>query len=305
MTKKTIDTLVQDVYAIFTDKDHKISEDNLNTLGEAVKAAVRKKIEEAGQARAPTLRMSVIGKPDRQLWYELRKADPSKVVATDDVDVFEPHPEKFIKFLFGDLIEALLIFFIREAGHTVARTQEEIELNGVLGHLDAVVDGVVSDFKSASGYQFRNKFKSGMLLRQGAENDPFGYIGQLSGYAEKLQKEPGIDPDRVAWIVMNKESGELTTLFADSFDMINATERINDIRSFLDKDTPPEDKCYPEEFEGKSGNKVLHKNCSYCAFKDECWKDANGGNGLRKFKYSNGVKYFTEVVEEPRVEELL
>ena len=301
---KTIDTLVTDIYDLFTTDSHVINDDNLNSFGEQIKAAVKKKLQEARAARVPMLRMSIIGKPDRQLWYELKKADATEAVETGDVDVFEPHPEKFIKYLFGDIIEQLLIFLIREAGHTVTHMQDEVELNGVLGHLDGVVDGVVADFKSASGYQFRNKFKNGMLLRPGAENDPFGYIGQLSGYAEKLQEQEGIDKNRVAWIVMNKETGELTTLFADSFDLINASSRIDTIREFLNEDTPPEAKCYPEVPDGKSGNMMLSKNCGYCPFKFDCWKDVNGGVGLRAFDYSTGTKYMTRVVKEPTVDEV-
>jgi hypothetical protein len=42
----------------------------------------------------------------------------------------------------------------------------------------------------------------------------------------------------------------------------------------------------------------------YCNYKNDCWSDSNEGNGLRIFKYSNGLKYFTKVVSEPRVEEI-
>ena len=39
--------------------------------------------------------------------------------------------------------------------------------------------------------------------------------------------------------------------------------------------------------------------CAYCGFKIECWKDANGGKGLRKFKYSNGSRFLTHVAKRP------
>jgi len=48
----------------------------------------------------------------------------------------------------------------------------------------------------------------------------------------------------------------------------------------------------------------LPTGCTYCPYKHDCWTDANEGKGLRAFRYSNGLKYFTKVVSEPRVEEV-
>ena len=56
--------------------------------------------------------------------------------------------------------------------------------------------------------------------------------------------------------------------------------------------------------DGKSGNRVLNTNCHYCPFKHKCWGDANGGNGLRGFRYATGVKYFTHVAKQPNVDEV-
>ena len=44
--------------------------------------------------------------------------------------------------------------------------------------------------------------------------------------------------------------------------------------------------------------------CAYCEYKAHCWKDANGGRGLRKFIYSNGPVYLTEVNKTPKVIEV-
>jgi len=49
----------------------------------------------------------------------------------------------------------------------------------------------------------------------------------------------------------------------------------------------------------------LPKGCSWCKYKHECHKDANDGAGLRTFKYSTGYAYLTQVVAEPKVEEVL
>lgn len=302
---KKIDTLVSDIYDVFL-KPHEVSEENLEKLGEDMKECVKTAITNAGERRKPHLRMSVIGKPDRQLYYELTNEDDS-VVEFGEEDIFEPNPEKFLKFLFGDLIEQLLVFLIRESGHTITHMQEEVEIDGVLGHTDGAVDGVVADIKTASGWAFKNKFANRALLKPGHENDPFGYIGQLSAYYEKLSEDypDEISDEEVAWIVFNKETGEILLLKADSMELINAQSRIEHLKDVLSKPEPPEEKCFPDKPDGKSGNKQLHKSCTWCPFKKKCWKDANGGLGLRKFRYSTGDRYLTHVENLPRVEEII
>ena len=303
MTKKTIETLVEDIYAVFT-KKHTIDEDNLNSLGEALKAAVRKAIVSANEKRIPTLRMSNIGKPDRQLWYEVNSHNPAEVTSFGDIDVFEPNPEKYLKFLFGDIIEQLLVFLIKESGHTITHAQEELEIDGILGHTDGAIDTVPSDIKSASSFQFSQKFKNKALLRPG--NDPFGYVGQLSAYRDRLIAEypEEIDKEKAAWLVMNKESGELCLLMADLFDLIDAPARVSHLKRVLNEKEPPVKKCYPDTAHGDGGNRILSKSCGYCPFKKKCWASSNQGHGLRAFKYSDGLKYFTHVSKTPRVDEV-
>jgi hypothetical protein len=47
------------------------------------------------------------------------------------------------------------------------------------------------------------------------------------------------------------------------------------------------------------------RGCSWCPHKFECHKDANDGQGLRVFNYAKGPVYFTKIVSEPNVEELV
>jgi hypothetical protein len=247
--------------------------------------------------------MSVIGKPDRQLWYELNT--PTEEPQEGETS-FSLHPSNYLKFLFGDIIEQLLVFLIRESGHTITHEQEEVEIRGVLGHTDGVIDGIPADIKSASSYQFQTKFKGGQLLHDKPEADPFGYKGQLAGYREELIKmyPDEIDPDRVAWLAMNKETGELWVLEADVMQLSNADQRIEHLQEILKDPEPPEDKCYEDTPEGKSGNRVIHKQCNWCKFKHQCWASSNSGEGLRSFKYANGIKYFTQVSKTPNVQEV-
>ena len=116
----------------------------------------------------------------------------------------------FIKFLYGHLLEEVVLFLVKLAGHKVTDEQKEVKVSGVYGHMDCKIDGEVIDIKTASSYAFR-KFKNDTLK----DDDTFGYLAQLSGYetAEKT-KEGG-------FLVLNKESGELTLHRPSFFDKPN------------------------------------------------------------------------------------
>ena len=230
-----------------------------------------------------TLRMSNIGKPSRQLWYE--KRDEQGRGGIDGATQ--------IKFLYGHLLEEIVLMLVRMAGHTVTDEQKEVKVEGILGHMDCKINGEVVDVKTASRFAF-NKFREGRL----AQDDPFGYMGQLAGY----EKAEGTDQG--GFLVLNKESGELCMYVPDDLDKPNITTTINKLVPSLELDTPP-DLCYDLIADGKKGNIKLPKGCSWCKYKYQCHQDANDGDGLRTFRYSNGLTYLTTVVVEPKVEELL
>ena len=192
----------------------------------------------------------------------------------------------------GHLLEALLIVLTQAAGHTVEGQQDEVEVEGVLGHQDCRIDGVLTDIKSASSFAFK-KFKDGTL----SDDDPFGYLSQLSAYATKNGDK------EAAFFAIDKNSSELAVLKVHSIEMIDAPSRVRVLKDVVQKDTPPE-KCYTDTADGTSGNRKLVIGCVFCAYKKECWKDANNGEGLRAFKYSNGVRYLTNVARTPDVEEI-
>jgi len=287
MSKKQLDTLIPDIYGLF-DKEHTVNEENLTTFKENIGQVVKDRLAVIQSWDAPSLRVSKLGTPDRKLWYELT-TKPKE----GDEELRRIEPSTTIKFMYGDIIEELVLLFIKEAGHTVEGEQGEVEIDGVLGHRDCIVDGITLDVKSTSKFAFQ-KFEKGTLHT----DDPFGYIAQISSYVFADGSPYG------AFLAMNKETGQLALLKVDPIDMIHPPTRIKNVRAMLEQSTPPENKCYPEKPSGKSGNMELASNCTYCAFKDLCWASANGGTGLRKFKYSNGTKYLTTVVETPRVEEI-
>ena len=230
-----------------------------------------------------TVRMSNVGKPSRQLWYE--KRDPEGRGGIDGATQ--------IKFLYGHLLEEVVLMLVRMAGHKVTDEQKEVVVNGITGHMDCKINGEVVDVKTASRFAF-NKFRDGRL----AQDDPFGYLGQLAGY----EKAEGTDNG--GFLVLNKESGELCMYLPDDLDKPNIDTRISELLPALELDIPPA-LCYDPIPDGKKGNMKLAKGCSWCKYKYKCHSDSNDGAGLRTFKYSNGLAYLTEVVAEPKVEEYL
>jgi len=277
---KNLETIIEDIYDLFENgKD--VSEINLEIFAENLKDLLRDRFKSYKEERRGSLRMSSVGKPLRQVWYEVHGAPGEDL-----------RPYTLLKLLYGDLIEELVLFLAREAGHKVTDQQTTVNLEGVAGHIDAVIDGVVVDVKSASKFAFK-KFKDGTLPL----DDPFGYMKQLAGYSAALKLDG-------AFLAMNKESGELTLLEYDReyLAMEHPEARIQEQRGALDSTEPPE-RCYEPVPDGKSGNMKLAVGCSYCRFKKHCWSDANDGQGLRTFIYSNGPTFLTEVVREPKVPE--
>lgn len=282
---KRIDTLVEDIYRLF-DEGHDCSEENLDKFATNLRAIMKDRLSAYKTPRqGGTLRMSSIGKPDRQIYYDIHAG------RFPTGEVLEPHTK--IKFLYGDIIEEMVLLLAKEAGHIVEHEQKEVILNGVVGHIDARIDGVTTDVKSTSKYAF-TKFENNTL----AADDPFGYMAQISGYGV-AEKTDG------AFLAVNKELGKLTLLKVSNkeMQMVNPSGRIDHLREVLSKPNPPP-KCYEAKPMGKSGNMQLDIGCAYCSRKQHCWSDANGGRGLRTFAYSTGPVFLTEVSNEPKVPEI-
>ena len=201
-------------------------------------------------------------------------------------------PSTRIKFLYGYILEELLLLFASVAGHKVEEQQKEVVLEGVTGHQDAIIDGVLVDCKSASGRGFI-KFKNHNLIN----DDPFGYIAQISAYAEAN----GVD--KAAFLAIDKSTGEICLTELNSMEMINAGYRVKQVKKIVERNDIP-NKCYPSVPDGKSGNHRLSVGCIYCRHKKLCWSDANQGKGIRVFNYANGKRYLVQVGKEPEVEEL-
>jgi hypothetical protein len=182
------------------------------------------------------------------------------------------------------------------AGHSVTDEQKVCKVEGVLGHMDCKIDGIVTDVKSASSFGFK-KFRDGTL----AFDDPFGYIDQIKAYAHSCGDR------QFGWLAMDKANGHLTYLKYDLDDkeapVYNAlsqdiTERIRHVKKLVEQPEPTE-VCYEPLPDGKSGNLKLAIGCSYCQFKKHCYPE------LRVFNYSYAPKFLCKVVNEPKVQELV
>ena len=281
---KSIETIVSDIYGLFTAGPHKCDPERVADFGKHLAEAVAHRLASERDRNEFTLRVSNLGKPDRQLWYERNSEETKETLSGHTL----------IKFLFGDILEHLLLFLAKEAGHEVSHEQTEVEIDGIKGHNDAVIDGVVIDCKSASTHSFK-KFRDGTL----AQDDPFGYMEQLAGYSRGLGGLPG------GFLAIDKQNGHIALMQVpvEELDALQIEDRIKYLKDVVTQPEPPE-RCYDPVPEGKSGNEKLAVGCSYCPHKFKCWADANDGIGLRSFLYSTGPVHLTKVEAEPRVPEV-
>jgi hypothetical protein len=286
MKKKKLDTLVDDIYSKLSvlgeGKQLDVSEKELDELGESIKTALKHWAHPEPRNSTETLRMSNIGRPERQLWYDLNSEESNIPIS----------PPTFIKFLYGHILEEVVLFLVRLAGHKVDDEQRNVSVSGVKGHMDCTIDGEVVDVKTASGFAFK-KFRDGTL----AEQDTFGYMSQLASYEEAMGTNGG------GFLALNKETGELALFIPEELDKPNIKTKISRVKKALKSSQPPQ-KCYDPVPDGVSGNMKLPRECFYCRHKYECHKDTNDGKGLRIFQYAKGLAYFTTVVKEPKVKEL-
>jgi len=284
---KNIDTLIDDIYKILD--EGVVNEDPraYETYGEEQAKILGERLAPRGEYR-PTIRLSSVGKPClRQLWYELHTPGTGEPL----------RPFTKLKFLYGDGIEGLLLGLARAAGHDVRGEQDPIHVEGIKGHRDCVIDGMLVDVKSASPFSFK-KFDSGLRSKE----DSFGYLTQLGSYLLGSQDDPLVTyKNEAAFLVMDKVSGHLCldrhTFSEEDFNaiigtIISRTERLSDT-------SLAPDRGFESFAEGKSGNRKLGVNCSYCPFKTHCWPN------LRTFMYSGGRPMFlTHVERVPNVLEV-
>jgi hypothetical protein len=281
------DTLIEDIYGLVSTKEVADGVDidkEIETFGESIKELMRTEFKKDRPKDTRRLRLSSVGRTDRFLWNQYHGSVGEEL-----------QPHTLVKFLYGHVIEELILFLTRASGHEVTCEQKRCEVEGVVGHMDCKIDGIVTDVKSASTFAFK-KFKE----RRVPEDDPFGYVDQIKAYAHSEGER------KFAWLAMDKQNGHLTFCQHDlddesdpMHDLLKGdiAERIRHVKKLVEGEEPSEF-CYPDVPDGKSGNRKLSVGCSYCQFREKCYPD------LRTFTYSYGPKYLTKVVKQPYVSEV-
>ena len=234
----------------------------IEEAGEEFKAALRKQL--TPQDRNFRLRMSNIGKPLCQLQHAAMGSEKKR----------KPYSFK-IQMMIGDAVESITNVMLKIAGANITGGKNQVEMTlgetTVKGEDDIEIDHKIYDVKSCSPWAFDNKWSQGYHGLK--ENDDFGYVGQLTGYAQAQGKELG------GWIVVNKSDGRVAVVEADVSDeeksmnlfmmQFNADQ--------IKKGTPLNRQYEPivDTFRGKpTGLMRLPKSCEFCDFTQACYPKA-------------------------------
>lgn len=272
---KSIYTLKADLYEQLSKKgwfDESISSSFESEVGSRLRTAFNESSERG------RLRLSNMGpKCPRALWYSIHEPGAAEPLP----------PWAIFKYTYGHIIEALAVSLAKASGHTVEGEQDEVVLDGVTGHIDALVDGCVVDFKSTSTLSFE-KFERGTL----AENDDFGYLDQLDGYVTALHDDPRLlVKDRGFICAIDKQLGHVA-IYEHTVREDSIRKRIKHYREIVERPYPPPCECRTEP-DGGSGNVKLDWRAGYNPYKYSCFP------GLRTFLYAGGPRYLTKVVKIP------
>ena len=237
-----------------------MSEDTIKQVGQDVMNALQRQFGGGNKRDEFGLRMSNVGRPSCQLWFE--KNEPEKAL---------PFPTTFVmNMMLGDIVEAVFKGLLKEAG-VQYEEDEKVTLQldddtSITGTYDIVIDGAVDDIKSASNWSYTNKFESFDTLRQG---DAFGYIAQLAGYAKASGKRAG------GWWVVNKANGQFKYVPATGLDVDAEVSKIKDTADTIEENRF--ERCFdavPETFRGKpTGNTILGTECGFCRYRFSCWPE--------------------------------
>ena len=234
-----------------------MSDDTINQVALDVKEALTKQFG-SGKSRGDfTLRMSNVGRPACQLWYDKNKPEVAVALPTTFM----------MNMMLGDIVEAVFKGILKEAGVKYQDSDSvELELDDatINGTYDIVIDGAVDDIKSASDWSYKYKFESYDTLKQG---DSFGYISQLAGYAKASGLKAG------GWWVVNKATGAFKYIRAKWLDIDEEVYRIQSKVNQL-KENKFVRKFQPvtEMFRKKAtGNMILNNGCKFCSYRFDCW----------------------------------
>ena len=238
-----------------------MSEAVIKSVASDVSAGLNKQFN-GGPRDKFRLRMSNIGRPKCQLWFE-------KNMPEEKADL----PEHFmLNMMLGDIVEAVFKGVLRTAGVEFQdNTNVVLNLGGnrkpIKGEYDLLLADRIDDIKSASDYSYKNKFKDLETLQA---NDSFGYVSQLVGYATAAGKKVG------GWWVVNKNNGNHKYVSAKEVDVDAVLDKMRETYDYLERDYAFERQFSDEPetyYKKETGNRTLCKECQFCSFKKSCWPD--------------------------------
>jgi len=272
---------VSSIYTLQTDIENLLktkgwmTESLQKELGEGVASRIKTQFE---TEKAPSLRLSKMGPVcPRALWYSINRPEEAEPV--------QPWAQQ--KFSFGHFWETYALVLTKAAGHKVEGEQHVCELDGIKGHLDAIVDGCVVDYKSCSARQF-TKFKSGNFEM----DDLFGYLDQLDGYSMANRENPlVVVHDRAFLVAVHRDMGHVH-VYEHRVRSGSIRPRIEEYKSVVNRSEPPGCLCETKE-DGHQGNRILGTKASYSPQKWTCFPS------LRCFLFKNGPMYVSSLVRKP------
>jgi hypothetical protein len=273
----TIKQLIPDIYNLVKNRNGWFSED----LSRSFSLEVAQKI--SGQFNRPEqpsrLRLSQMGQRcPCALWHSIHRPELAEAFSAPNL----------IKFSHGHIVEAEAIMLAKAAGHLVTGEQDELDVLGVKGHRDCVIDGHIVDVKSCNSRTFAN-FENGDPV----EINKFGYLDQLDGYMVGSADDDLVFHKDVAYLFgVDLTLGKMV-LYEHHLRKAHILARVASNKAIVALDVPPACTC-EEVSDGESGNYILGVNGSYNPYKWVCKPN------LRCFIYSGGPRFFTRVVKIPK-----
>lgn len=274
-----INKLVPDIYSLVQKGGGWFNDDLASRFSTDVGLRLQRQLGE--RQERPTLRLSRLGPVcPRSLWCSIHKPELAATLP----------PWATIKYSYGHIIEALAITLAKASGHEVTGEQDELVLDGIVGHRDCVIDGCTVDVKSASSIAFQ-KFRAGSFV------DNFGYLDQLDGYILAANSDPLVRvKDKGYILAIDKSLGHMC-IYEHKLRAESIRARIETYKAIVAQSTPPNCECRTELHQ-KSGNEKLGLQASYSPYRYFCFPN------LRCFLYSEGPVYLTRVNRRPDVKEV-
>ena len=208
-----------------------MSDEIIDQVANDVRDALQRQFGGKVKRKDFRLRMSNVGRPTCQLWYEKNKPETAL-----------PKSNNFMmNMMLGDIVEAVFKGLLKAAKVDYQDSENvilKLKDDNVSGSYDLVIDGAVDDVKSASDWSYKNKFESYDTLSSG---DGFGYVGQLAGYAKASGKKVG------GWWVVNKANGHFKYVPANGLNLDDEIKKIEDTVATVN--TNKFERCFEPEIE--------------------------------------------------------